>query len=133
MSDTSFLNILRGNREKQYLGLKMEEGVAHSFASDYTYIQVPVLGFFLDADEKLVDKVLRNQYVQVLPACTIDVKGTYKILVEPNPEIAKYGLFQASYYVHPGSGEIRPSFYFQARKDLNADELKYAIRLYMRA
>lgn len=131
--ESSFLNLVRGNRLTSYMGLEMVPEYTYKFAPDYSYLEVPVLGFFLDADEKLVDKASRNQYVRVLPACTIDVKGSYKVQIEPNPELAKYGIFQPGYYVQPGSGNQRPGFYMQMRKDMDLTDVKYAVRIYMRA
>jgi hypothetical protein len=114
------------------MGLVMEPEHGFSYAKDYTYIEIPVLGFWNQAEEKLVDKVLRNQYVRVIPACSIDCRGSYKIQVEPNPAIAEYGLAQGTYYVSPDSGKQTPGFYFHARKDLEIADLPFAVRLYMR-
>lgn len=131
--ETSYLNMCRGTRLTSYLNLKMIEGQAYRFGPDYTYVEIPILGFEKDGEKALVTKVLRNQYVRIVPACTVDVKGTAKLQVEPNPDLGPYGLFQPGYYINPGSGLQEPGFYFQARRDLEVADLKYAVRLYLRA
>lgn len=131
--DSSFLNICRGNRLSSYMGLQMLENTAFKYAQDYSFIEIPVLGFQGKQGEGLEKKVLRNQYVRVVPSCLVDVKGTVKILVEPNPALAEFGLFQPSYYIHSGSGGMSPGFYFQARRDTDVGDLLFAVRLYLRA
>lgn len=131
--DSSFLNLVRGNRLSGFMGLEMMPDKNFKYAPDYSYLEIPILGFFLDSEEKLVEKAMRNQYVRVLPACTVNVKGSYKVQVEPNPELAKYGLFQPGYYIHPGERSQRPGFYMQMRRDLDVEDVPFAIRLYMRA
>lgn len=129
--DTSFLNLVRGNRLTSYMGLQMLHGHAYKYAPDYTYLEIPVLGF-QNKDGEVEDKALRNQYVRVVPACLLDVKGLYKVQVEPNPALAEFGLFQPTYYLHPGSGGVSPGFYFHARKDTDTRDLPFAVRLYLR-
>lgn len=130
--DGSFLNVCRGNRLSGYMGLTMQEPHAFTYGKDYTYVEIPILGFWHPSEEKLTDKVLRNQYVRILPACQLNVKGNFKVEVEPNPALAEYGLMQPSYYLHPESGVQQPGIFFQARKDLDAKDLSFAIRLYLR-
>lgn len=132
--DTSFANVSRGNR-LDFAGLEMVPGYNYRYAPDYSYIEIPILGFYLDNEEKLVEKAMRNQYVRVLPACTIRNRGNYHIQVEPNPELAKHGLFQPTYYVNPDpkAESMRPGFYMQMRRDLEIGDVPYSIRLYLRA
>jgi hypothetical protein len=113
------------------MGLVMIEGHTWKYAKDYTYIEIPLLGF-MDKDGELKDSVQRNQYVRVVPACSLDIKGMDKVLVEPNPAVSEFGLAQASYYMHPDQKGI-PGFYFQARKDLDIKDLTHAVKLYLRA
>lgn len=138
MSDnTSFLNLVRGNRLSAYMGLKLGgkdlSDATPKFSPDYSYVEVPLKAFFNPADEKLQTKALRNQYLQLIPDCTLEVKGYYHVLVEPNPALAAWGLYQPGYYLHPGSGVVTPSIFFSPRKDLEVEELPYAVRLYLRA
>ena len=130
--DTSFLNLARGNRLNRDMGLVMEESNIYMFGNDYTYIEIPVLAA-LSSDGDMVQKVSRNQYVRIIPACSIKPTARAKVLVEPNPDLAQWGLFQPSYYVHGDGESLVPGFMFQARKDLSLSDLDYAIRLYLRA
>jgi hypothetical protein len=130
---TSFYNWARGNRLSQYAGLKMYDGHEFKYAPDYTYIEIPV-SYLRDNKEGLqyVKKGLRNQHLQVVAACSLDVRGSLKVEVEPCPQLSEYGSVQAGYYIHPGSGEVSPSFYVTFRKDCDISEIPYAVRLYLR-
>jgi hypothetical protein len=129
--ESVFLNLCRGNRLSNLMGLKLDAlDSAPKFGSTYTYVEIPVGGVFKDG-EPVEGKIVRNQYVRINPACTVDCRGRDAILVEPNPAIAEFGMIQGSYYIHPESGELRPFFWFQARKDVAIEDLGYAVRLYM--
>lgn len=135
--ETSFLNLARGNRLTAYLGLQMAAGYSYKYAPDYTYIEIPLMEFWNPSEEKVQeDKALRNQYVRVIPACSLTVRGShYKIEVEPNPALAEFGLIQPGYYLHTagGGGELSvPGFYMQVRRDVHVKDVDYAVRLYMR-
>lgn len=130
--ESSFLNIARGNRLNSYIGLKMGEGKSFRYAADYTYIEIPVRELINVTDDKTGSKGLRNQHVRILPACEVNVRGNYKLLVEPNPELAAYGSVQGMYYIQPGQGEQVPGFYITLRKDLDLSDLNFAVRLYLR-
>lgn len=128
---STYVNLVRGTYISNYLGLKMKEGHEFKYRSDYVTVEIPIIGF--EKDGELVDKVLRNQYVKVIPACTVDVRGArYHAQVEPNPALAEFGLYQPGYYIHTGTGEQVPGFWFQARKDLSKEDVAFAIRLYLR-
>lgn len=133
MLETSFLNVTRGNRLSAFMGLQTEGSQGFTYAPDYTYVEIPILGFWHPSEEKLTEKVMRNQYVRIYPACRLDVKGAFKVEVEGNPELGEFGMYQPSYYLQPGSGPTIPGIWFNPRKDLAASELKYAVRLYLRA
>lgn len=153
--ETSFLNLVRGSRLTNYMGLRTHEdqpptaGTTYKFASDYAYIQIPIWGFRNTADGDDTPPTLkasRNQYVEVLPVCRLNVRGSYRVLVEPNPALAAFGMTQGSYYVQPGSGITIPLFHMQMRRDLDltppaaptdgeantVSDSPYAIRLYLR-
>jgi hypothetical protein len=133
--DGSFFNWIRGNRINQYAGLVMDQDVNYKVGGrDSMYLDVPIGALYDGKDDVYVAKGLRNQYLKVIPACTMDVKGSFAVLVEPNPLLAEYGMIQPGYYLHPGSGMLRPSFYISLRKDLDLKDIKdlYAIRLYLR-
>lgn len=132
--DTSFCNWNRGNRITQYAGLTMSEGVPMKFGGpNYSYIDIPVEALINAADGSRTDKLLRNQVGVVIPACQLDVKGSgYQVQVEPNPAFCVFGPVQGSYYVHPGSGRMIPSFYVYPRKDFELTDVSYGVRLYLR-
>lgn len=135
--ESSFLNIGRGSRQTGYMGLVMAEGAPVRFGGkDYSYAEIPLVGFRgvdKDKPEDVGQKAIRNQHVYVVPACTINVRGDFHIQVEPNPALSEFGSVQGSYYVHNGSGILIPGFWMTLRKDLEAADVQYAIRLYMRA
>lgn len=130
--DTSFFSWGRGNRASASAGLEMVPGYDFKYGPDYTYIDIPLAGFYDEKKEKLVDKGLRNQYLKVMPACQLNVKGGFKVLVEPCTELARYGTMQPGYYLHQGSGEVSPDFYIHLRKDVDLADVPYAVRLYLR-
>ncbi len=130
--DTSYANWARGNRLTQYAGLQMAEGVPLKYGADYAYVEVPADVLINAADGSRTDKALRNQSIIVVPACTLNVRGSYRIQVEPNPALWVFGPVQSQYYIHPESGLSTPSFYVYPRKDFDLADLQYAVRLYLR-
>lgn len=129
--ETSFLNMNRGNRLSAYMGLELASGVEPKFEKGYNFLDIPVLALQKD-DGTTVEKGLRNQHLFVVPACTMDLRGDYKVLVEPNPALSEYGSVQGMYYVQPESGRRVPGFWITLRKDLDLSNISYAIRMYLR-
>lgn len=129
------MNLARGNRITSHMGLKMVNDHAYRFPklieNGYGYVEIPVLELWNPSEEAVVEKGVRNQYLKVIPACTLNVKGPCVIEVVPNPAIAAYGMIQGGYYVESGSGETVPSFYVSLRKDMDPKDVDYAIRLRM--
>lgn len=134
--ETSYLKLL-GSRLSNHLGLKMDEGYEYSFPQvqerNYAYIEIPVKELFNPTEEKVVDKGLRNQHLLVVPACTVDVKGSYRFEVHPNPKLWSYGIVQGLYYLEPKEGTKAPSFSVVLRRDLELSDIDYAVRIYMRS
>lgn len=128
--ESNFLNLNRGNRLSAYMGLELEPGVELQFAPGYIYAEIPILAF-LNGESTEVDSPLRNQHLRVVPAGTVDPRGDYKILVEPNPALSEFGSVQGSYYIQPNTGRQSPGFYITLRKDLVLADIKYGVRLYM--
>ncbi len=130
---TSFLIMNKGGSVAKYLGLQMSEGFPYKFGRDYTYLEIPIEGFFNETEQRLSKKALRNQHVRIVPACSVEVTGPYKFLVEPNPKLAEHGATSAGYYLNSGDGRRTPHFYLTLKRDLElTDDLDYAIRIYMR-
>lgn len=134
---TSFLNLASGSRISNYLGLRMEPGTVFTYPpsgdSLYAYLEIPVGKVLGAAGEPLEGKALRNQHVYVQPACTVNVRGSYRFEVHPNPALWEVGTVQGMYYLEPSSGERTPGFFMTLRKDLDLDKIDYAVRIYMRA
>lgn len=129
--DTAYLKLVSGTRLSNYMGLEMLEGHPYKYTPSYLAIDVPLRGFRTADSPVLVDEVKRNQHVFVVPACTVNVRGSYIVEVEPNPELAEFGQVQAGYKIHPGQGRKEPGFWFTARKDVTKDMFPVAIKLYM--
>ncbi len=85
------------------------------------------------SDESILTKGSRNQYLRVMPACTVEVKGHYRFEVHPNPALNIFGLVQAPYYLEPEDGRMNPGFYIALRRDLDLKDIDWAIRIYMRS
>lgn len=138
MSGTSYLSLVSGARIKNYLGLQMDEGRVFTYPptgdSGYGYVQIPAARIVDMAGEPLVaDKALRNQAVRIVPACSVDIKGSYRFEVHPNPALWDFGAVQGVFYLEPGEGRLVPSFVMNLRKDLTLTDIPWAIRIYMRA
>lgn len=130
--DSQFLNLVRGTRLSAHLGLQMLPDVAYKFAPSYLYVEIPVDSFWNPGEEKVQGKGLRNQHLLVQPACTIDVRGSCLVEVEPNRALSEYGTISGGIYrVHPGSGRITPGFYVTLRRDMELADVDWAVRLYL--
>lgn len=133
--ETSYLRMVDGTRLSNYLGLKMQEGYEvgrpTQAARSYAYIEIPVMTLRGNGEDSSEAK--RNAYVEVVPACTVNVKGRCRFEVHPNPKLYEYGMAQGMYYLEPEDGELIPSIRIWLRRDLSLSDLDYAIRIYMRA
>lgn len=133
---TSYLSMVSGSRIGNYLGLKMDEGKAYRHPGvqqrQYAYIEIPIRHLINTSTGEIVEKGLRNQVIQVVPACTVDVRGDYRFEVHPDPELWQFGIVQGMFYLEPLSGKQEPSFYMHLRKDMTIDPERAVIRIYMR-
>lgn len=125
-----FISLLRGNRMSQYLGLKMDEGVAYKYAKDYAYVEIPIREFYNPAAESIQKKALRGQHVRVVPACSVDIKGGFRYLVKTNPALQEVATCPTVFLLDVDDKE-QPHFYATFRKDLDADRLDWCVRIYM--
>lgn len=130
--DSSYLNLVRGNRLSNHMGLEMAPAHAYKYAPDYSYVEIPALTF--EKDGEPIEKVLQNQFVSVVPACTLHVRGSYRIQVEPNPAFGQFGIYTPGYNVQPTlmGNEVTPQFQVLARKGFSLTDVTWAVRLYMR-
>ena len=132
MTDSSFLKLVTGTRIKNYMGLVLEEGVTAAKGKNYLYLELPAVRFLgSEADKESDTLIKRNQHVFLLCGATINVKGPNMALVEPSVDLCEYGQVQASFHVHPDSGEKAVGFWFTARKDTDLSKLAYGVRLYL--
>lgn len=131
--DSAFINIARGNRITSYLGLEMTAGKAFRYCQNvsapYTYIEIPLEGL-INADGEQVEKALQNQKLLVKPACRLDLKGPYRVMVKTNPRLSEFADCPSVLLLDPGEKE-QPYFYASFRKGMAAIELDWAVRLYM--
>lgn len=135
--ESSYMKLLRGSsRITNHLGLQMAEGYVFSSPAeqsrDYAYIEIPVKELYKSEEEPSTTKGARSQYLRVVPACSVNVKGHYRFEVHPNPKLYEYGMVQAPFYIEPDSGLMVPYFHIALRKDLDISDIGYAIRIYMR-
>lgn len=130
--DSVFLNLVRGNRVNALMGLELDGGGSPKFSSDYCYIEVGLKEFFLPTEEKIVTKALRNQHVRIVPACKLNLRGNYRILVKTNPKLQEVSNCPAMFVLDTNEGE-QPWFYATMRKDVDVSDLTWCVRLYMLA
>lgn len=130
--DGAFLNLVRGNRLKSWMGLELPEGVtAPKYGPQYHYVEVPVGQVLKDGEPVAEGKIARNQHVEIVPACTIKVRGQSPVLVVYNDELQRVASLGSMTIVHPGGEAVAPSFWATFRKDFNVEDIKWAVRLYL--
>ena len=118
----SFIKLAVPTKLVNHLGLRMDEGFNYVHGKNYMYVEIPAIQ---------ASEVKKASHVFLEAAATIDVKGQAIALVEPNSELAEYGQLQPSYYIHPGSGQIRLGFWFFALKPTDLSQFHYLVRLYL--
>jgi hypothetical protein len=131
----SFLKLVTGNRLTSNLGLAMDGDFAYRYpqqqSREYGYVEIPLKEIYNPSEETVLAKGVRNQYLQIIPACRVNVRGRCRFQVVPNPALYHYGMVQAPFYLEADEGVIRPSFYIQLRKDFDPSDIDWAIRIYM--
>lgn len=127
--DSAFLNLIRGNRVTAYMGLVTPNNNQNlKFGPGYQYVEIAMKCFMKDDGTEL-DKASPNQHLEVIPDCTINVRGSQPVLVQYNPMLQRYGSVSFGHMVWPGEGLVIPSYYVSFRKGMAADELGWAVRL----
>lgn len=130
--DSVFLNLVRGNRMSAYMGFQSTEGKPYRNAPDYSYIEIPLDHMYNSATEEVQEKALRNQHIKLIPACKLDIRGSYKVLVIVNPALQEVSTCPSMMLLEPGDRGA-PSFYATFRKDMAVGDLNWVVRLYMLA
>ena len=126
--ETVFVNLVRGNRLSALIGLKLPEGLVPKYGPQYQYVEIPVKCFRKDDGSEL-DEAKANQHLEVIPNCTIQVRGSQPVMIHYNPALQAVGTHSGSHIVWPGSGEHSPGFYVSFRKAVSAADLGWAIRI----
>lgn len=129
--DSTFLNLVRGNRMSSLMGLKLPEGQAPKYGPGYLYVEIPVKSVLKDGEPVEEGKISRNQHVEIIADCIIKVRGSYPVLVEYNSELQKVANLGSMSIVHPGNEEFSPSFWASFRKDFQVQDISWAVRLYL--
>lgn len=131
MDSVVFGNLVRGNRLTGIMNLRMTEGVPHKYAKDYTFVEIPLNHLFNPSTDEIQVKALRNQRLRIVPACTVDLKkGGYKIGVKVNPKLLEYASCP-SFFILDTEEHEQPVPYAFFHKDMEANELDWAVRLYL--
>jgi hypothetical protein len=131
MTDSAFLNLVRGNRVPALMGLQ-QDGTP-KYGPSYHYIELPVGSIRKDDGTVIEDKVLRNQHVEVVAAGSIMVRGQSPVLVAYNTDLQQVANLGSMHLVHPGGERHSPSFWVTFRKDCDIASIKWAVRLYLLA
>lgn len=130
--DGAFLNLVRGNRLKSWMGLELPEGItAPKYGPQYHYVEIPVGQVLKDGEPVTDGKVARNQHVEIVAACTIKIRGQSPVLVVYNDELQRVASLGSMTIIHPGGEPLAPSFWATFRKDFNVEDMSWAVRLYL--
>ena len=130
MFDSAFLNLVRGNRLTAMMGLDEK---SPKYGPEYHYVEIPLKELRSTDGTIITDKVMRNQHVEIVPDCTIKVRGKGAVLVEYNKDLQTVANLGSMHLVHPGSEQHSPSYWVTFRKDCEVADIKYAVRLYLLA
>ncbi len=130
MSSPTFLNLLRGNRLSGFLRLQMDTGYVYRLAKDYTFAEVPLAEVMNDKGEVL-DKVLRNQQVELVAPVTMFPVGGYQGLVVVNPELYRYASVPSMLMFDSSDGSQRVSIPAKFSKDMELSAISWLCRIYL--
>jgi hypothetical protein len=126
--ETVFVNLVRGNRLSALIGLKLPEGLVPKYGPQYQYVEIPVKCFRKDDGSEL-DEAKANQHLEVIPNCTIQVRGSQPVMIHYNPALQAVGTHSGSHIVWPGGDAHIPSFYVSFRKATSLSDVAWAIRI----
>lgn len=131
MSDSpTFMNLLRGNRLAGFLRVKMAEGYPVRLAKDYTYAEMPLAKIANDKGEA-VDKVLRNQQVELVAPFTIHPTPGYKGLVVVNPELYRFASVPSMLMFDTTDKPVQVSIPARFSKDMEVGAIDWLCRVYL--
>lgn len=124
------MNLIRGSRLTNDMGLRMREGVPYKFATDYSYVEIPLGSLYNPVTEEDIETTSSNQYILIKPACSLEITGLNKVLVKTNPKLQEYALTPSLLLLDHKSGE-QPFFYAHFRKKMSREDIDWAVRLYL--
>lgn len=126
--DSMFLNLTRGSRLSSYMGLVLPDSNPPKFGPNYQYVEIGLAGF-RSGDGELLEEAKPNQHLEVVPNCTINVRGSYAVMVHYNPALQLVASVGSNHIIWPGSGMVVPSYYATFRKGIKGSEVEWAVRL----
>lgn len=132
-NDTVFLNLVRGNRLSNYLGLvSLDETSAkkpYKFSKDYGCIEFPLYKAISGETGKNVRKVKAGTRVTLLPACEIS-PDIYRVLIEPHGILHKAATLSHKRIWEPGD-KGQPEIFADFHDDFDLSDVPYLLKLYM--
>lgn len=130
MSAPTFLSLVRGNRVEGFLGLKMKPGYAYRYATNYSYIELPLSQVRIDDEKQDTDKVTRNQFAILQAPATVSPQYQHQVMLVFNPAIFRFASGPSTLIVN--SGETVPiEMPVRTFKDLHLADLDWLVRLYL--
>jgi hypothetical protein len=127
--ESAFINLTRGSRLTAFLGLEMAPGHTYTFGPNYQYVEIP-LSHFLKDDGSTLDEAKPNQHLEVIPGCSIQVKGHYPAMIHYNPALQAVATLGSSHMVWPGEmGRHAPGYFVTFRKGIKVGDVTWAVRI----
>ena len=128
MSDSLYLNWVRGNRVSLYAGITQSQEVAgYQFSGDYIDMYVPLAEIYKPSTEEVITEVQANTRAILIPTITLAPKR-YRVQIEPNPalfEVADVQCASTSSEEDPVQARVYAKFY----KNFNPQDLEYLVKL----
>lgn len=137
MSDSAYINLIRGTRLKLYAGIDTDKYTEIKYSKDYTYAEFKVESLYVvDADGKAksAKQAKAGDQVRMTIACgTVTPERNYKVLTEATPEM--YDLFRAVHLQRiRENGDVGPvTLSGTLDRDITLASLGGAVRLYLQA
>jgi hypothetical protein len=126
--DSMFLNLTRGSRLSAYMGLVLPSGEQPKFGPNYQYVEIPLAGF-RSSDGELLSEAKANQHLEVVAACTLNVRGSFPVMVHYNPALQSVASVGSNHIIWPGGDILTPTYFATFRKGIKGSELEWAVRL----
>lgn len=129
MLETVFLNLIRGNRITNYLGLELKGNSSLTYSKDYgtSYLQ---LGRALNLETaKHVKKLKKDMRVALFPLATINPRK-YRAYIEVNPALYAIGNVNFERVIEADKGVSELPIYLEVKEDFDGlEDLEYLVRI----